>query len=341
MSSVRLGEIVAALGGQLQGDAAVAIARIAPLETAGPDAISFLAQDKLRPVLAATQAGAVIVAPALADDVPAGAQRILADDPYLYFARLTQWWAARVRPAPAAGVHASAVVEEGAFIDPSAYVGPFAIVGRSARVGAGARLGAHAYVGADAVIGEGSLLHPRVTVADACVLGARNVLQSGAVVGGDGFGFAPMQGRWERIEQLGAVRTGDDVDIGANTCVDRGALEDTVLGHGVKLDNLIQIAHNCKVGDHTAMAACVGIAGSVTIGKHCMLGGAAMINGHLEICDHVFVSGGTLISSSIKVPGRYTAVFPYSENSVWEKNAATLRQLHKLRERLRALEKKV
>jgi UDP-3-O-[3-hydroxymyristoyl] glucosamine N-acyltransferase len=337
---VRLGEIVAALGGELKGDPAHLVARIASLETAGPEAISFLAQEKLRPQLEATQAGAVIVAPALADSAPAGCQRVLTEDPYLYFARLTQWWAARARPAPAAGIHASAVIEEGAVIHPTASVGAFVHVGAGARIGAHVRLGAQAHVGAGARIGDGSLLHPHATVAHGCVLGARNVLQSGAVVGGDGFGFAPMQGRWERIEQLGAVVTGDDCDIGASTCVDRGALDDTVLGNGVKLDNLIQIAHNCRIGDHTAMAACVGIAGSVKVGRHCMFGGAAMINGHIEICDHVFVSGGTLVSSSIKTPGRYTGVFPFEENSKWEKNAATLRQLHKLRDRIRALEKK-
>ena len=339
-ATARLAEIVAALGGRLEGNPDAAIARIASLETAGPDAISFIAQAKLRPVLEATQAGAVIVAPALVEAVPAGAQRIVVDDPYLYFARLTQWWSARVRPAPAPGVHASAVVEEGALIDPSASIGPFAHVAAGARIGAAVRLGAHVHVGEGAVIGEHSLLHPRATVAYGCVLGARNVILSGAVVGGDGFGNAQEQGAWVRIEQLGTVVTGDDCDIGANTCVDRGALEDTVLGRGVKLDNLIQVAHNCRVGDHTAMAACVGIAGSVTIGKHCMFGGAAMINGHIEICDHVFVSGGTLVASSIRQPGRYTGVYPFAENSDWEKNAATLRGLHKLRDRIRALEKK-
>jgi UDP-3-O-[3-hydroxymyristoyl] glucosamine N-acyltransferase len=237
-------------------------------------------------------------------------------------------------------VHASAVVEEGAHVDPTAWVGPFVHLGAGARIGAHVRLGAHVHVGDGAVIGAGSLLHPRATVAYGCTLGARNVLQSGAVVGGDGFGNASDKGTWVRIEQLGTVVTGDDCDIGANTCVDRGALEDTVLGTGVKLDNLIQVAHNCRIGDHTAMAACVGIAGSVTIGKRCMFGGAAMINGHIEICDDVFVSGGTLISSSVRQPGRYTGVFPFDDNASWEKNAATLRQLHKLRDRIRALEKK-
>lgn len=338
--SASLGEIVSALGGQLAGNPEVRVARIASLETAGPDAISFLAQAKLKPLLEATQAGAVIVAADLADAVPATAQRVVVDNPYLYFARLTQWWAARVRPAPAAGVHPSAVVEEGVHLHPTASIGPFAHVAAGARIGAGVRLGAHAHVGEGALIGEHSLLHPRATVAHGCVLGARNVVLSGAVIGGDGFGNAQDRGAWVRIEQLGTVVTGDDCDIGANTCVDRGALEDTVLGTGVKLDNLIQVAHNCRVGDHTAMAACVGIAGSVTIGKHCMFGGAAMINGHIEICDHVFVSGGTLVASSIRTPGRYTGVYPFDENSAWEKNAATLRNLHKLRDRIRALEKK-
>jgi UDP-3-O-[3-hydroxymyristoyl] glucosamine N-acyltransferase len=183
-------------------------------------------------------------------------------------------------------------------------------------------------------------LHARVVVGDRCVVGARGILHSGAVIGADGFGFAPDQGRWEKIEQLGAVRIGDDVEVGANSCVDRGALEDTVLEDGVKLDNLVQIAHNVHVGAHTAMAGCVGVAGSARIGRHCTVGGGAIVLGHLELVDHVHISAATVVSRSIHKPGQYSGVFPFDDNASWEKNAATLRQLHALRDRLRALEKK-
>jgi UDP-N-acetylglucosamine acyltransferase len=232
-----------------------------PLETADATAITFLAQPKLRSLLEATQAGAVILGAALVPAAPEGCQLIVTDDPYLYFARLTQWWAARVRPLPAAGVHPSAVIEPGAVVAASATIGPLAVIGAGAVIGERARIGAHCAIGARARIGDDTLLHPRVTIGTDCSLGARCVIQSGAVIGADGFGIAPSQGRWERIEQLGAVRIGDDVDIGANTCIDRGALEDTVLEDGVKLDNQIQIGHNCHIGAHTVMAACVGIAG--------------------------------------------------------------------------------
>jgi UDP-3-O-[3-hydroxymyristoyl] glucosamine N-acyltransferase len=261
-------------------------------------------------------------------------------DPYLYFARLTQWWARRTRVPAAAGVHPTAVVEEGAQVHPDASVGALAFVGRGARVEAGAVVGVQCHVGAGAVIGQGTRLAPRVYVGEGCRLGARCVVQPGAVIGGDGFGFAPHEGRWEKIEQLGAVRIGDDVEIGANTCIDRGALDDTVIEDGVKLDNLVQIGHNVRVGAHSAFAGCVGVAGSAKIGRHCTAGGGAIILGHLELVDHVHVTAATVVTRSILKPGQYSGLFPFDDNASWEKNAATLRQLHTLRERLRALEKK-
>jgi UDP-3-O-[3-hydroxymyristoyl] glucosamine N-acyltransferase len=198
----------------------------------------------------------------------------------------------------------------------------------------------HCHLGAGAQVGEGTRFAARVTFGDRCRIGARGIVHSGVVIGADGFGFAPHQGRWEKIEQLGAVRIGDDVEIGANTCIDRGALGDTVIEDGVKLDNLIQIAHNVHIGAHTAMAACTGVAGSARIGKHCMIGGSANIMGHIEIVDHVQVSACTFVSRSIRQPGVYSGSWPFEENASWEKNAATVRQLHALRDRLRALEKK-
>jgi UDP-3-O-[3-hydroxymyristoyl] glucosamine N-acyltransferase len=195
-------------------------------------------------------------------------------------------------------------------------------------------------LGEGAVVGESTHLHARVTFSDYCRIGARGIIYPGAVIGAEGFGFAPTEGRWEKIAQLGAVRMGDDVEIGSNTCIDRGALDDTVIEDGVKLDNLIQIGHNVRIGAHTAMAGCTGVAGSTKIGRHCTVGGAAMILGHLELADYVHISAATVITRSIRKPGHYSGVFPFDDNASWEKNAATLRQLHSLRDRLRALEKK-
>ena len=339
MNSVRLGEIVAALGGELRGDPAREIARIAPLETAGGDAITFVAQARLRPLLEASMAGAIVVAPSLSAAAPNGRPLVVIDDPYLYFARLTQWWAKRLRPEPAAGMHPSAFVAPGARVAASAVIGPMVVVEAGAVIGERVQLGAHCVVGAGSSVGADSLLHPRVTIAAGCSIGERCVFQSGAVIGADGFGIAPTQGRWERIEQLGGVRIGNDVDIGANTCVDRGALADTVLEDGVKLDNQIQIGHNCHIGAHTVMAACVGIAGSTKVGRNVMIGGAAMIQGHIEIADGVVVSASTMVMHSLRKKGTYTAIFPVDEHASWEKNAVTLRNLYALRERVRTLEK--
>lgn len=340
MTTVRLADIVAALGGELHGDSTLAIARIAPLDNADAASISFLAQARHAAKLASTRAGCVIVAPSQREAAATRGAALVTDDPYLYYARLSQWWRARVAGKPAAGVHASAVVDGSARIDPSAHIGPLAVVGAQARVEAGAVIGPHCSVGAHAVIGAGTRLAERVSFGEGCRIGARGIVHAGVVVGADGFGFAPVQGRWEKIEQLGAVRIGDDVEIGANTCIDRGALEDTVIEDGVKLDNLIQVAHNVRIGAHTAIAAMAGIAGSTRIGRHCTIGGAAGIVGHIELADNVHVDAGTIITRSISKPGRYSGLFPFDDNASWEKNAATLRQLHSLRERLRALEKK-
>jgi UDP-3-O-[3-hydroxymyristoyl] glucosamine N-acyltransferase len=320
--SAALHDILAALGGELVGDGALRIARIAPLEAATAESISFIANPRYRAQLEQTRAGCVIVAPELRDAAAARGAAIVTPDPYLYFARLTQWWAARLRPRAAAGVHPSAVVDASARIHPTAHIGPLCVVGAGAHVGAGTRLVA------------------RVSLGDGCRIGARGIVHPGVVIGADGFGFAPHEGRWEKIEQLGAVHIGDDVEIGANTCIDRGALDDTVIENGVKLDNLIQIGHNVRIGAHTAMAGCVGVAGSAVIGAHCTFGGGAVVLGHLRIVDHVHVTASTTVSRSILQPGQYSGMFPIDENAAWEKNAATLRQLHALRDRLRALEKK-
>jgi UDP-3-O-[3-hydroxymyristoyl] glucosamine N-acyltransferase len=320
-------DIVAALGGQCLGDASTAIEAIAPLEAASAASIAFLAHPRYRAKLASSTAACVIVSPELQDDVAQRLSAIVTPDPYHYFARLTQWWAQHVRPAQGPLVHPSAVIEATAHIHPSAAIGALSYIAAGASVGAGSRIGA------------------RVVVGEGCSVGERCILHPGVVIGADGFGFAAHKvdgvSRWEKIEQLGAVRIGNDVEIGANTCIDRGALGDTVIEDGVKLDNLIQIGHNVHIGAHTAMAGCVGVAGSAKIGAHCTVGGAAVVLGHLELADHVHISAASVVMRSIGKPGQYSGVFPIDDNAAWEKNAATLRQLHALRERLRVLEKKI
>jgi UDP-3-O-[3-hydroxymyristoyl] glucosamine N-acyltransferase len=328
------------LGGDVVGDPAHLVTRIGPLQSAGPESISFLSNPRYRGQLASSQAGCVIVGEAMRDAVQGRRSAVVCADPYLAFARLTQWWAAQTRPAAVAGVHPSAVVDPSATIDSSATVGPLVVIGARAVVGEGARLGAHTVIGDDARVGAHSQLAARVTLGAACVIGQRAIVHSGVVIGADGFGFAPHDGRWEKIEQLGAVRIGDGVEIGANSCIDRGALEDTVIEDGVKIDNLVQIGHNVHIGAHSALAGCVGVAGSARIGAHCTAGGGAIILGHLELADHVHISAATVVTRSILKPGQYSGVFPFDDNASWEKNAATLRQLHALRDRVRALETK-
>jgi UDP-3-O-[3-hydroxymyristoyl] glucosamine N-acyltransferase len=336
----RLGDLAALLGGELIGDPRAAVSRVGSLEVATAETISFVAHPRYQSQLTSSAAGCVIVAPALREAAAARGAAIVCADPYLAFARLTQWWAAQTRPAPTRGVQSSAVIEPGAHIDPTASIGALAFVGAGARIAAGAVVGVQAHVGAGAALGEATVLKPRTVLGDGCRIGARGLVHSGAVIGADGFGFAPDAGRWEKIEQLGAVVIGDDVEIGANTCIDRGALEDTVIEDGVKLDNLVQIGHNVRVGAHSAFAGCVGVAGSAKIGRHCTAGGGAIILGHLELVDHVHITAATVVTRSILKPGQYSGLFPIDDNASWEKNAATLKQLHTLRDRLRALEKR-
>jgi UDP-3-O-[3-hydroxymyristoyl] glucosamine N-acyltransferase len=316
-----LGQIVDALGGTLEGVGRdVAIARIAPLDTAQAGELSFLSNPRYQQQLAASKAACVIVAPSMREAGLARGGCIVADNPYAYFARATQLWRRLQGSGLPQGVHPSAVVDPQAIVHPTARIGPLCVVERGASIGAE------------------TVLKSRVTVGEDCHIGARCILHAGVVIGADGFGFAPENGTWVKIEQLGAVRIGDDVEIGANTCIDRGALEDTVIEEGVKLDNLIQIGHNVHVGRHAAMAGCVGVAGSATIGAHCTVGGGAVVLGHLKLADNVHISAATVVTRSLTRPGLYTGMFPLDENSKWEKNAATLKQLHALRERIKALE---
>lgn len=337
--AVRLAQIVEALGGDLVGDPSTAVAGVAPLGSAEPQHISFAVNERLRDALKASRAGVLIVPPALAGDAPAQAALVVTPQPYLYYARLTQWWVSRERAGVPAAVHPSAIVAASAQLGAGVSIGPLAVIEADAVIGDGAVIGAHTVVEAGAVVGPGTRLSPRVQFGARCVIGARGIVHSGTVIGADGFGFAPDGGRWVKIEQLGAVRMGDDVEVGANCTIDRGALDDTVIEDGVKLDNLIHIAHNVFIGAHTAMAGCAAVAGSARIGRGCTVGGDAKILGHLTLADGVHISACSVVTRSISQPGVYTGFFPIDDNGTWEKNAASLRQLHKLRERLRALER--
>ncbi len=341
MFSVSLRDIVERLGGELIGSGESRIDRVGPLHSATPSTIAFLANPHYQKQLATSQAGCVIVGAEFRDLAAARGAAIVAGDPYLYFARLTQWWAAETRPAVVPGIDATALVASSAQIGAGVAIGAFTVVEAGASIGAGTSIGAHGFIGRDCHVGPDARLGPRVTLLFGTTLGARCIVHPGAVLGADGFGFAPDQGRWQKIEQLGRVVVGNDVEVGANSCIDRGALGDTLIGDGVKIDNLVQIAHNVTIGAHTAIAGCVAIAGSTSIGAHCMIGGGVGISGHLKIADRVVVTGATQVSRSIARPGVYSGSYPFDDNASWQKNAAVLRNLHALRDRLRALEKKI
>ena len=329
MTALTLREIVERLGGEAVGEVAEPLTGVSTLDSAGPGHITFLANPKYRSRLGSTGAGAVIVGPG--DRDAATIPRIVTDNPYAYYARTV----ALFNPEPPArpGIHPTAQVDPQATVAPSAEVGPYAVIG-AARIGDGARIGAGCAIGSRVSIGAGTRLHPRVTIYEGCTLGDRCIVHSGVVIGADGFGMARADGRWIKIPQVGGVVIGDDVEIGANTCIDRGALDDTVIEEGVKLDNLIQVGHNCRIGAHTVIAGCTGIAGSVTIGRDCIIGGGVGLVGHIEICDHVTISGMTLVTKSIRKPGTYTSGFPALPHAEWLKNAVHLRRLHTLASRI-------
>jgi UDP-3-O-[3-hydroxymyristoyl] glucosamine N-acyltransferase len=333
-------QLVDRFGGALRsGDGERALRGLGSLAGAEPDELSFLVTPRHRPEAAATRAGAVLVADALASAVPASAACIVVDDPHVHFARVARWLVAESTPSVEALRHPSAVVDRAAVLGAGVGVGAHAVIEAGAAIGAGARIGANCFVGRDARIGEGTVLHPGVVVYHETRIGARCEIHSGTVIGSDGFGFARSRGRWEKVPQLGCVVIGDDVEIGSNCSIDRGALDDTVIGDGCKLDNLIQVAHNVRIGEHSVLAGCVGIAGSAVIGRRCMIGGGSGVLGHIEICDDAVVAGMTFVSRSIREPGFYTAAFPLMTNAAWEKTAATLKQLPSLRERLRRIER--
>lgn len=316
------------------------------LTSAGSTEISFLSNPKLRNQLDGCAAAAVIMTDADYQSLEARDHSycvVLCSQPYLMYALLAQWFDQRRVSRLETGIHPTAIIAPTAHVADGVSIGPYCVIEEGARIGQGSRLGAHCVIGTNAVLGNDCLLHARVTLYHNVTVGDRAILHSGSVFGADGFGFAPdphnAAGAWAKIAQIGGVVLGNDVEIGANTTVDRGALENTVVGNGVKLDNQIMIGHNVKIGDHTAMAACVGVAGSTIIGQRCTIAGAAMLSGHLVLGDDVHVSGGTAVTSNISTPGRYTGVYPFAEHSQWQRNAAVLSQLAQLRRRLRAVEK--
>lgn len=316
------------------------------LHSAGPTEISFLSNPKLQHQLTDCRAAAVIITAqayeSLQDKVlPYWV--VVCSQPYLLYALLAQWFDQHRLDRLPPGIHPSAVIDPAAELSDGVSIGPQCVIEASVKIGTGTRLGPGCVIGAGSELGMDCLLHARVTLYHGVKIGDRAILHSGVVLGADGFGFAPdpfkEKGAWAKIAQLGGVRVGNDVEIGANTTIDRGALEDTLIGNGVKLDNQIMIAHNCQIGDHTAMAACVGVAGSTVIGKRCTIGGASMISGHLQLADDVHVSGGTAITSNVVEPGRYTGVYPFAKHTQWQRNAAVLAQLAHLRRRVQAVEK--
>ncbi|HXF46054.1 MAG TPA: UDP-3-O-(3-hydroxymyristoyl)glucosamine N-acyltransferase [Burkholderiaceae bacterium] len=321
------------------GDAGRTIEGVAPLDTAGPSDLTFLANLRYRRAAETTRAGAIVLTADAHASLRTAASAVLCAQPYAWFALAAQ--VLHPEPDVQAGIAASATLAPDANIGAGCRIDANAVVEGEARIGAGCWIGAGCYVGRGASIGDGSRLYPGARVLAGCAVGARCIVHSGAVIGADGFGFAPLAGRWIKIPQIGRAIVGDDVEIGANTTIDRGTMGDTVIEDGVKIDNQVQIAHNCRIGAHTVIAGCVGVAGSAKIGRRCQLGGAAMIHGHIEICDDVIVSGGTLISRSITEPGFYSGVFPFMPNREWERNAALVRHLRELRERIRALEARI
>jgi len=330
-----LNDIAARLGGDVLGDGETRVTQVATLASATSGQISFLTNPKYRSQLASTQASAVILPAASADAT--ALPRIVAANAYAYYARLAALLNP-VSPQPL-GIHATASVASD--LPASVSIAAGVCIGRDVQLGEGVVIHPNCVVGDGVTIGAGSLLYPNVTVYAGCSIGRDAIIHSGTVIGADGFGFAPDKGEWVKIPQIGAVRIGDHVEIGANTTVDRGALDDTVIEDGCKIDNQVQIGHNCLIGAHSVIAGCVGIAGSTRIGRRCMLGGAAMILGHLDIADGTVISPGSMVMKSIAKAGKYTALFPLAEHDEWLQTAVGLRRLGKLTNRIAELEKKL
>ncbi len=340
---ISLGELVDRFGGQLVGEGDIEVVGFAPLDRADATHITFLTNPRLRNEVAQCRAAALVVSPKddqLVGELFGGA-RIITPNPYAYFAHAAQLFASFKAISSVPGVHPSAVVDPTARVADSATIGPFVTIEAGAEVGENCRIDAGCFIGRNARIGADCHFFPRVVFLEECEIGERGVLRPGAVIGCEGFGFANENGVWVKIPQTGRVVIGNDVQIGANTTIDRGALSDTVIENGVKLDNQIQIGHNCHVGENSAMAGCVGVAGSAIFGKHCTVGGAAMIGGHLSIADGVHITAASVVQSSVTEPGVYSGFYPLAKHVEWEKTAVLTRKLGSLRDRIRALEKTI
>ncbi len=334
--SVSIGELAVRFGCELQGDPGVTVERVATLADADAQSVAFVANPRYRAQLAATRAAVVVLDEASAAACPVAA--LVCSNPHATFARI----AAVLHPAPAGspGVHPSAVVAADATLDPSAHVGALSVIGAGARIGARVFIGPQCLIEDGVEIGADVRLVGRVTLCRGVTVGERTIIQPGAVIGGDGFGYAQERGRWLKVPQTGSVRIGADVEIGSNTTIDRGAIEDTVIEEGAKLDNLIQIGHNVRIGAHTALAACVGVSGSTSIGQHCMIGGQVGIGGHLTICDGVMITGCTMVSHSITRPGVYSGGIPLEEAHTWRRLVGRFKRLESLAKQLKAIERR-
>ncbi|OZG70476.1 UDP-3-O-(3-hydroxymyristoyl)glucosamine N-acyltransferase [Hahella sp. CCB-MM4] len=335
MSQWTLAEIADKIGATLKGDGSVVISGLATLQSAGSSEVSFLANQNYAKYLEQTNAAAVILQPELAEQCSTNV--LMMSNPYMGYALASQLFAPVL--STLSGISPSAHIAEDAVIESDCVVGPNAVIESGVRIGKGSTIGAGCYIGRDTILGSAVQLRPNVTIYHGVSIGSRVLIHSGTVIGSDGFGFAPNQGDWVKIEQLGGVIIGDDVEIGAGTTIDRGALDDTVIEQGAKLDNQIQIAHNVRVGAYSVLAACVGVSGSSSIGRHCMIGGGVGIAGHLEITDRVQITGMTLVTHHIKEPGVYSSGTAVEPNKSWRKNVARFRQLDQLARRVRDLEK--
>jgi UDP-3-O-[3-hydroxymyristoyl] glucosamine N-acyltransferase len=329
-----LREIADAINADLQGDPACVIAGVGTIQNAGPGDLTFLANRRYSSHLGTTRASAVILG---ADDVKqCPVHALVCADPYLAYVRAVRYMYPEDAITP--GVSASASVHPDAAVDPGAFVGPHAVIARGARLATGVYVGPGSIIQEDVLVGRNSKLVANVTLCRGTRIGERVLLHPGVVIGADGFGIANDRGKWLKIPQLGSVVIGNDVEIGANTTVDRGAIENTVIEEGVKIDNQVQIGHNVVVGAHSAIAGCVAVAGSVTIGKHCMIGGLTAISGHISIADHVTITGMSGVSNSIRTAGVYSAGLNIMENRLWRKNVVRFKYLDELFKRLKKLE---
>jgi UDP-3-O-[3-hydroxymyristoyl] glucosamine N-acyltransferase len=335
IAPISAGQLIQQFGGSLIGSESTKVSKLGTLADADQHSLSFLANAKYRSQLKQTRAAVVLIPANAQSDLPDGITAIVCDQPYLYYAKVSQLFGP---PTPLPSLDPSASIH------PSAKVGKHVSICANVSIGADASIGDHCVLMANTVVGEScsigshSQLYPNVTIYHGCLIGEHCIIHSGAVIGADGFGFAPSEQGWQKITQVGGVVIGNHVEIGANTCIDRGAIGDTIIGDGCKLDNQIQIAHNVKIGSNTVMAACVGVAGSAVIGDNCLIGGAAGILGHLSIVDGVTISAMSLVTRSISEPGMYTGIFPLMPNREWERSAVVVRQLDQLRGRIKALE---